>query len=385
MRRIVYSSLGCVLWRVVAGVIGVALLLASCGVTGSTTSAHSSSPKTHSTLPLALSSPSGSHGTDGGSRSNASPSSAPSCGTNQLRGAYQWSLTSRGATTSWFSLTNISAGECTLVGFPGFQPLGTGGSSVSVKVNRQKTGWSSFSGGTISIAPSLVTLTPNASVQFETSYSSTCAGGSSSSCRPVQEVRLWPPNQTQSLVIPLPSGAQLSSSSTGSLAVAVSPVMLVNYAMCGSSQLSVAMMKSSQQINLVYETFGLSNFGTSPCSLVGYPGFQPLTADGQPIPSKVVRTTSPGSTFLGRLTGGITATPQFTVVNPGQTVYFQVAYSDSCPGSPSPGSVCASARSVQVWPPNQRISLSISLPGSLTEFSDQTSPIRIDVSPVYSS
>ncbi|MGC8480418.1 MAG: DUF4232 domain-containing protein [Acidimicrobiales bacterium] len=159
--------------------------------------------------------------------------------------------------------------------------------------------------------------------------------------------------------------------------------MLIDYPMCPSSQLNLSLTRTLQEVEVLYVTFGFSNVGTSPCSLFGYPGFQPLSADGQPIPSEVVRTNSPGSTFVGKLTGGVTATPQFTVVNPGQTVYFQVAYSNVCSGSGASGGLCASANSIQVWPPNQRTPLSVALQGSATQFADQAAPIRIDVSPVY--
>ncbi|MGH9115388.1 MAG: DUF4232 domain-containing protein [Acidimicrobiales bacterium] len=45
--------------------------------------------------------------------------------------------------------------------------------------------------------------------------------------------------------------------------------------------------------------YAFTNFGSRPCTLYGYPGYQPLDANGHPLPEHLGRTEHPGSGFNG--------------------------------------------------------------------------------------
>ncbi len=86
--------------------------------------------------------------------------------------------------------------------------------------------------------------------------------------------------------------------------------------------------------------FGLTNRGTVTCTLFGYPGMQLLGANGQPLPTTVIR----GQYEV------VDAVPEQTVtLAPGAQARFYFMYSDTLGGGYP--AVCPTASTVEVTPP----------------------------------
>ena len=86
--------------------------------------------------------------------------------------------------------------------------------------------------------------------------------------------------------------------------------------------------------------FGLTNRGTVTCTLLGYPGMQLLDANGQPLPTTVIR---------GHYEVVDTVPEQTATLAPGAQARFYYMYSDTLGGG-NP-TACPTASTVEITPP----------------------------------
>lgn len=109
---------------------------------------------------------------------------------------------------------------------------------------------------------------------------------------------------------------------------------------CLVSQLSLGTGQPNAGAGTVGETFIFTNNSQTTCQLYGYPGMQMLGANGQKIPTNVVRT--PG-------------TEQTVTLAPGGTASFLAQWHDQT-GYTTP---CPSSQQIEVTPPNAYSQLTI--------------------------
>ena len=145
---------------------------------------------------------------------------------------------------------------------------------------------------------------------------------------------------------------------------------------CTTSQLKLSHQGGAGATGTLHEWYGFTNVGESTCSLYGYPGYQPLSAQGQPLPENLVRTEEPGSSFNGGLSTG---PPRTVDLAPGATATFSVAYGDLYPVS---GEICETASSIEVWPPNQTQALQIVPQHAAITYCGRPPSPTIDIGPV---
>jgi Protein of unknown function (DUF4232) len=94
-------------------------------------------------------------------------------------------------------------------------------------------------------------------------------------------------------------------------------------------------------------TFGFRNTSSATCPLYGYPGMQLLNASGADIPTTTVR--GGGESFTD-------FAPATVEVGPGDTAYFNMAYSDVTTGTESS---CPTATAIEAIPPNTSTPLQV--------------------------
>jgi len=149
---------------------------------------------------------------------------------------------------------------------------------------------------------------------------------------------------------------------------------------CTTSQLRLSYQGLYGTAGTEHEWFAFTNVGVGTCSLYGYPGFQPLDVQGQPLPEDLVRTEQPGSNFNGGQSYG---PPRTVDLGPGKTAHFQVAFGGTYP---IPGQTCYSVSSIEVWPPNQTEALRIATNVNMsTKYCGPTPKPIIDIGPVITA
>jgi hypothetical protein len=137
------------------------------------------------------------------------------------------------------------------------------------------------------------------------------------------------------------------NSSTTVTSSTAPPTTSAGLAQCATSALSGAMAGSSGAAGTIETTVSLKSTAGSPCSLGGYPGLQLLSATGAPLPTSVVRKGSYSFTAMA---------PTTVTIAPGQSVYFNIGYSDVPEGSETS---CPTSGGLEVTPPNATDHLSI--------------------------
>ncbi len=96
-------------------------------------------------------------------------------------------------------------------------------------------------------------------------------------------------------------------------------------------------------------TVALRNSSEAACGLSGYPGLQLVSGSGSALPTNVVRGGAYGFTNMA---------PAPTMLQPGQSAYFNLGYSDVPTGNET---TCPSSATVEVTPPNAYGHLDVSL------------------------
>lgn len=94
-------------------------------------------------------------------------------------------------------------------------------------------------------------------------------------------------------------------------------------------------------------TVALKSLSPHPCVLGGYPSLQMLAAGGSQLPTIVVRKGNYSFTAMP---------PSVVTITTGESVYFNLGYSDVPTGSETS---CPVAASLEVTPPNSYTSLSL--------------------------
>jgi len=110
---------------------------------------------------------------------------------------------------------------------------------------------------------------------------------------------------------------------------------------CHTGGLQVGFAGSQGAAGTIFDTFHVTNTGTSPCTLYGFVGALMLDSAGHPLPTRVVRN---GGMF------GNQAGPSRFLVQPGTAATFQAAWSDVPHGSETS---CPSAAQLEVTPPDE--------------------------------
>lgn len=106
---------------------------------------------------------------------------------------------------------------------------------------------------------------------------------------------------------------------------------------CRVGQLAVRQVSQHGAAGSIHLVFALRNRSARACSLYGYPGLGLLDASGSPLPTTVLRTTSPV----------VPPVPERRVrLEPGRRVWFYAGYSDVSSTS------CPTAAQLEVTPPN---------------------------------
>lgn len=134
------------------------------------------------------------------------------------------------------------------------------------------------------------------------------------------------------------SGA--ASSTTAPTAPPPSTSTTVGTGRCATSALSGSVVGSSGAAGTIETTVALKSTAPTPCTLGGYPGLQMLTAAGAGLTTTVVRKGSYSFTAMA---------PTTVALAPGQSVYFNIGFSDVPSGSES---FCPTSASLEVTPPN---------------------------------
>ncbi len=116
---------------------------------------------------------------------------------------------------------------------------------------------------------------------------------------------------------------------------------------CPTSALAASVYGSSGAAGTIETTIALKSLSATTCVLGGYPGLQMLAATGSQLPTTVVRKGTYTFTAMA---------PSVVTVTTGQSVYFNLGYSDVPTGTET---ACPISANLQVTPPNSYTSLSL--------------------------
>ena len=140
---------------------------------------------------------------------------------------------------------------------------------------------------------------------------------------------------------------------------------------CASDQLLISFVGEQGAAGSEIGIYAFQNTTNSPCTLVGYPGMQMLNANGQTIPTKVVRQPDPFGP------------PSVVTLSPGGDAYFVIQYPD---GTGYAGLSCPTSSSIEFTAPNDYQPLVLSGKGAAIQpFGGTTNDLKcgqIEISPV---
>ena len=199
-------------WRSLLGPLvaigALALGLAACGGTGSSTTSTAAAPTT-------TAAPTSTTGSQSTSSSSTSTPLTPirSCRTASLAISLGSPNGSAGATHYGLTFQNTGTSACTLFGYPGVSFLDSSGSQIGAPAQRQPT------------TPATITLAAGGNAYASVSVTDPgippCSGSTAAT-----KVRVYPPGETSAATVTTPSGLLVCSSpNTGSyLSSTVTPV-----------------------------------------------------------------------------------------------------------------------------------------------------------------
>lgn len=145
----------------------------------------------------------------------------------------------------------------------------------------------------------------------------------------------------------VPASSSTSSTVPPTTTVPVTPSTKAGLATCPTSALAASVHGSSGAAGTIEMTVALKSLSPHPCVLGGYPGLQMLAAGGSQLPTIVVRKGNYSFTAMP---------PSVVTITTGESVYFNLGYSDVPTGSETS---CPVAASLEVTPPNSYTSLSL--------------------------
>jgi hypothetical protein len=118
---------------------------------------------------------------------------------------------------------------------------------------------------------------------------------------------------------------------------------------CHTPGLSVSVVGSEGAAGTIHNTLALKNTSGVACTLYGYVGELMLDAQGQPLPTTVIR---------GQGTPSINDAPQQFTVQPGASATFVMEWSDVPHGNET---TCPTSASLEVTPPDETAFLTLPL------------------------
>ncbi|MEH2326978.1 MAG: DUF4232 domain-containing protein [Nostoc sp.] len=169
-----------------------------------------------------------------------------------------------------------------------------------------------------------------------TAVTTGCIGSSSVTKQP-QALSASTEQATKATVLtstPTPT-EKTTDNSTPQATIATNPTR------CETSQLSVRRVSEDAGVGNVALTYAFTNNGSSPCTLIGYPGLSLLDAKDQPLQGiKVIR--SRDTYFSSK------QPRQQVTLAPGKQASFQIAYNHVS----SPKEQCPISSKIEITPPN---------------------------------
>lgn len=192
-------------WRTavpVVAALGVALALAGCSSGSPSASRSTTTTGARSTTTTSTGTSTTSGGatttTSAGGATTTTGSGVATCLASQLAIVPQQGSAAAGTVYQTFTLTNVSAGTCTLAGYPGMQLLASSGTAIPTTVVRGGLG-----GGAPSAAgqpPATVTLAPQQAAAFSAEYEDVPVA-TETSCPTSAKAEITPPNDTTPAVV----------------------------------------------------------------------------------------------------------------------------------------------------------------------------------------
>ncbi len=146
--------------------------------------------------------------------------------------------------------------------------------------------------------------------------------------------------RTSTTKSPASTASGASTSSTSSVPGSSSTTTTSGLTRCATSALTGSVAGSSGAAGTIETTVALKSTAAGPCVLGGYPGLQMLSSAGTALATAVVRKGNYSFTSMA---------PTTVTVAGGQSVYFNIGYSDVPAGNET---TCPSSASLEVTPPN---------------------------------
>jgi hypothetical protein len=119
---------------------------------------------------------------------------------------------------------------------------------------------------------------------------------------------------------------------------------------CNTSDLTPSYLGSNGAAGTIVLGVALKNTGTATCHTYGWPGIHWLSPGGKPLPTNPFQTTGD---LLGK------SEPSVLTLKPGEQASFRIVASDVAPG----GTSCPTVGALQIYPPDDRSTIKLSLPG----------------------
>jgi hypothetical protein len=155
---------------------------------------------------------------------------------------------------------------------------------------------------------------------------------------------------TTTVTSPPPSSTTSTAPLTSTTATKTTTTAFASGTACVASELTPMFLGSNGAAGTVVLGFALKNTGTKTCHTYGWPGVAFLSAGGNALPTNATRTTGDvvGSTPAGVLK-----------LKPGEQASFRIVASDIG----SNGGSCPTARQLQIYAPDDTVTMKVSLPG----------------------
>ncbi len=119
---------------------------------------------------------------------------------------------------------------------------------------------------------------------------------------------------------------------------------------CTAADLRPSLLGTNGAAGTLVLGFALKNTGKTACQTYGWPGVEFLSSSGAALPTNATRTTADvvGATPANLLT-----------LAPGEEASFRIVSSDVAPG----GGSCPTASALQIYAPNDTVTMKVALPG----------------------
>jgi hypothetical protein len=164
-----------------------------------------------------------------------------------------------------------------------------------------------------------------------------------------------------------PTTAPAATSTTAGHTTTTTTTTAPGTTQCTTTNLAASIYGSSGAAGTIETTVALKNTSASNCTLDGYPGLGMTGSNGASLTTTVVRKGSYNFTAMA---------PTTVIISSGQSVYFNMGYSDVPTGS---ATSCPAAANLVITPPNAYTSVTI--PAQLAPCGNGT----IVVSPVFTA